>query len=763
MLHRRYLLLLLPFLIVLCACSSGPKRYIEKGNKLFEAKRFNEALLQYQKAVQKDPSSSEAYYRLGLAELKLGSVGEAVEALQNAADRSPQNPEPKVMLCELLLAAYLGNKDHPEDLGVRLAKLADSLLAQDANSFDGLKVKGALALADGNAPEAIGYFQKANQAKPLQPELIQLLCASLIRNGQADEGERMALDLIGKRKDYGPIYEFLYEYYLGRKRPGDAENMLRAMVGNNPGNGAFVTKLAAHFARLGKENEMRVALQPMLDDAQRYPAGRLLAGDFYRSSGKWDEALQLYQDGAKLDAPRKLLYQEKIAGVLASQGKADEAQTLVDQILREHPGNEETRLAKDRLLVDTGRPEAIGRAITDLKGLADRHPDDTSLKYTLGRAYAAKNDLKTARDEFAEAIPNPGTYVLAHLGLAQIDKLEQNWKSMLQHADFALLMEPSNSGARLLHATALAGMGDIEKGRFELRGLLRDNPGIRDAQFQLGYLELSQGNYAEAETIFKSQFAPGKGDTAGLAAMTELYCARKTCDKAVQLLKDDLRRAPESEIIQNLLADAAARAGDFDVAIAQYQALLARNPSSNLHLRLGAALFEKGDDAQAIAHLEQAQKMNPGDPVSATMLAGVSGRAEDRDKAIAACRQAWKDDPNNIAAENNLAALLADRGNLDEALALAQKAAEAMPWQPHFVDTLGYVMAKKGMSDDAVLTLEKLVRDHPADPVFRYHYAFALTTKGDRPGALSELQKALAGGPSRANKKEIQQLLAQVN
>jgi len=42
----------------------------KRGNTLFDKGEFAEAALNYQNAVRKEASNGEAYYRLGLAELK---------------------------------------------------------------------------------------------------------------------------------------------------------------------------------------------------------------------------------------------------------------------------------------------------------------------------------------------------------------------------------------------------------------------------------------------------------------------------------------------------------------------------------------------------------------------------------------------------------------------------------------------------------------------------------------------------------------------
>jgi tetratricopeptide (TPR) repeat protein len=744
---------------------STSKTYIAKGTQAEAANNFEEASLLYLKAIQKEPASEDAYYRLGLCELKRGKVGEAVAALQRASELSPTNPEPRIKLADLLLTAHVAAPQHTEDLAVRISKIADQLLANNPASFEGLKLKGSLALIDGNAVEAIDFFRKADRVKPLQPEIMQLLSSALIRNGQVTEGLDLAVQVIEKHKDYGPVYDFLYQYYVAHNRLPDAEKIAQLKVANNPQVPDYVIQLAEHFARLQKSPDVQAELQKLLDNPGRYPTGRLQVGAFYSATQKPEEALRMYREGLQVDPLRKIEYQKRIANILYQQGKRDEAARLIEQILAEQPKDKGARIVRTRMLVDNGKVESIDTAIRELKALAAEFHDDTSVHYELGKAYAAKGDMKNAREQFQSAVPNPGTYLPANLALAQIDQREQNWKSMLQHADYALLMDPTNAGARLMRATALGGTGDYDKAQFEVRGILKDLPHYGEARLELGRLELAQGHLQDAESIFSADLKSGTAEMEALGGLVDAYIAEKKFDPAIRLLTAKLSESPDAVGIRSLLADAAARAGNFDLAVAQYQQLISKYPeSAELYTRLGAALFEKGDDKNAVASFQKARALDPADILSASLLATATGRAEDRDKAVVLCRDALKADPNNASAQNNLAFLEADQGlNLDESLSMARRAVEAMPWQPSFVDTLGYVMAKKGMSDEGVNILEKLVREHPENAAFHYHLALALVTKGDRPNALSELHQAMEARPSRAEKRQIEELLAQVN
>ena len=84
----------LPLIFFLNGCWSASS-YLAKGNGLFAKGEFAEASLNYRKALQKDPNSGEAYYRLGVADLKLNKAAEALQDLEHAVRWMPDNPDAK--------------------------------------------------------------------------------------------------------------------------------------------------------------------------------------------------------------------------------------------------------------------------------------------------------------------------------------------------------------------------------------------------------------------------------------------------------------------------------------------------------------------------------------------------------------------------------------------------------------------------------------------------------------------------------------------
>src|SRR5579864_7425730 len=62
------------------ACSKSAEHYLQKGNELYAAGKPSEAALNYRRAIQQNPKLGEAYYKLGLTEVKLQDLRGAFEA-----------------------------------------------------------------------------------------------------------------------------------------------------------------------------------------------------------------------------------------------------------------------------------------------------------------------------------------------------------------------------------------------------------------------------------------------------------------------------------------------------------------------------------------------------------------------------------------------------------------------------------------------------------------------------------------------------------
>ena len=126
----RVLRLLLPIalLISLAGCSSDPdsrkKKHLANGNKYFDNGKFNEAAIMYKRSLKEDQRFGEAWYRLGLAELKRGRPGEAINSLRRAVELQPDNDDAISKLADLYLTIYLSDSKKYSSLLNELKELS---------------------------------------------------------------------------------------------------------------------------------------------------------------------------------------------------------------------------------------------------------------------------------------------------------------------------------------------------------------------------------------------------------------------------------------------------------------------------------------------------------------------------------------------------------------------------------------------------------------------------------------------------------------
>jgi tetratricopeptide (TPR) repeat protein len=759
---RMILFALVPILSAgIVSCRQTPQQYVAKGNAFYQAGKYDDAVINYKKAIQRDAKFGEGYYRLGLAELKTGHSREAYGALSTASTLLPNRTDVKVTLADFLLLGYFSSKNRPVAIYTQLTKLTDDLIATDPNSYDGLRIKGALAGTDGRLKEAEEFFRKANASKPMQPALITTWVQVLFQDEQSSEAEKLALELIEAHKETGRIYDILFAYYRSLNRMEEAEHILRTKLKNNPLDINDAVELAMFYAAAGKRDQMTATLQRLLDDPNTFPDARLKVGDFYSALHDWPEAMRLYQEGAAANTKEKTTYLKRIADAWLAQGKGDQAAGVVGEILKEHPNDEAAKAVNASLLLKTGKPDKVQAAVDELQDLVKKQPDNPLLQFTLGQALLAKGDQNQATMQFRESLKKRPRYLPSIMALAELYLAKKDYAQALQYASSALSVNPRLTQARLVRTAAMLGTQRYSEARTELTSLATDVPQNVEVRFQLANLDMAEKKFPQAETRFEQLYEKDKYRS--LAGLVDVYRAQGEFDKALSRLTLELGKSPNTAAIRYLLAETALRFRKYDLALEQYKQLQLISPrTAQLQMRLGVVYQLRGDSSKAIASFQDAKEMAPRDPLVAGALADafrVSGRNAE---AVQSYRSLLVLDPENANAMNNLAYMLLDTGASDEAQSLVQKALQESPSNPNFADTLGMVYLKKNLEGSAVQVFSGLTQRFPDNPVFRYHYALSLTQKGQRAKAKTELEAALSKSPPDELRKSIQSSLAKI-
>ena len=412
-----------------------PKNYelIFTAASLHEAaQNFEEAESLARKAVGLSPRHFEGWMLLArlLQELP-DHVDQAIEALHQAADLRPEDPEPRMLLAEVLL--------DQEDLQGALEAAQESV----ARRRDGetLLLLAQVFLARGESALAVPTLKEASTHLPGDLPVREALAEAYLQQGE-------------RSKAFAILQELLMQ------NPGDPHLLLMVDAENHP--------------QLREARDGKTGTQLLLDEAEslldeNQPEGAEVLLRRARRKGRSQRSEWLDLRLAFLKAPEKQL---KAALDFACSDRHPRLCFLA------------LRLALEHLMEQKREPE-IARI---LDAFLTRHPKSTGAweAALMRQAYKLMNGQVTEQD-LAEvrrlhAHPLPGLEPRARTLLGQYLLALKHHQDVLNLLDPLIEKEPTLINHFQLGA-ALAGLGEREQARVLLRaGLDSDPADLNDSQ-----------------------------------------------------------------------------------------------------------------------------------------------------------------------------------------------------------------------------------------------------------------------------------------
>jgi tetratricopeptide (TPR) repeat protein len=757
--------LIVPLALIATSCSRDPKvqaqRYVENGNKFFDKAKYKEASIMYRRALQKDLRFGEAYYRLGLTSLKLQAYSDAANMLLRAVDLQPDNSDAATKLADLYLVASVQDQKHATELTKEAKGLADKLIARNANSYDGHRIYGQLALLKNDAATAVQELGTANKIKPGQADLIMAYYQALLANNQPEQADKMARELIASQKTYGPIYDLMYVRYSREKRTEEAEQILKLKSTNNPTNPDILLQLASHYFITKQRPKMDEEMKKLTDE-KTFPKGHLYAGDFYFFRlREFDAAQREYEAGIKAFPKEKSDYEKRLVELFATAGRNNEANSLLNQMLKDSPKDADAIAMRAALMLSTGNRDQIRMAVNDLQGLVSKTPSNHLLRYNLARALLANGDVDAGRLQLEEAVKIRTDFVAARELLARVQLVKGDPAKALKEADGVLTYDKNNLGAHLIRSASLLSMNDKDKAREELDYITKNFPNSPEARYQVGFLAWQEKDFRKAEQVFGDLYRTNPKDIRGLVGVVETMASQNRLNDAIKEMDRSIQADPQRRDLKLAQANLLVRAERYDDAIGLYTELVSKDPkSADLLFRLAETYRRKGDLNTAIENFRKSSQAAPNDTLPLLQLGLLMDGTGKRDQSKPIYEQILKIQPNHPVALNNLAYIKAEEGvDLDQALTMAQRARQSMPNSTDVADTLGWIYIKKNLSDEAVRVFRDLTAKEPQNPTYHYHYGMALIQKGDKMNAKKELETAVKNNPPKDDLGKIQDLL----
>jgi tetratricopeptide (TPR) repeat protein len=766
MLNRFFSAVLLSLCLVV-ACNRDPnvakRKYVESGNKYFDRGKYKEARIMYQNALKRDARYGEAYYRAALADLKLQRYADAVRSLQRAVELQPENLDALNRLSNVYLNVHLAENQRSKNVLNELNALAAKYKERFPDSYERARLQGYLALFNKDLPGALGHFERANRIKPYQQDLVLVYMQTLIGSDRAKEGEKLAQEMLAKEPGALAVYDALFLHYARTNRTAEAEQILKTKVAKNPKNPSAYLQLATYYRATNQRPAMLEQLKYLESHPADFPNAPRLIGDFYLRIREYDQALVQYQAGVQRDPKDKHVYQKLMVEVLVRQGKTQEAQQLVNAVLKENPKDDDAIALRASLSLLGGTKDQLQSAINDLQSVLSRMPNNHVVRYNLGRALLANSDPKGARVQFEEAIKAQPDYLPARIGLAQVLLQSGDSNRTVQVTQEILARDPRNVAARLLRSRALIRLGQRDQARNELLQASQQYPDLAEAKLQLASLDMEEGKHKAAEETFRAMYSKSQ-DPRAFMGLVQSHVAQGQPEPAIKMLRDELAKNPERVEYRVALANISVVTKDYPTAVEEYKKVLEKLPrAADVWLRLGETYRRSGDMGSALSSFQKAREIAPNNVPAMLQLALIYDTAGQRGDAKSLYEQILRVQPDNFVALNNLAFILADAGSdLDQALTMAQRAKQQAPKDHRVSDTLGLIYTKKNLADSAIGIFRDLVAEQPAIPGYRYHFAMALLQKGDKASAKKECEAALRANPSKDEEAKIRELLSKL-
>lgn len=305
------------------------KHYLDEGNKKFESGLYNAAQKDYEKAIQLDPSFTEAYIANGKADLKASRVYQAGQNFNKAFELEPTNKD----VINLLLDWNFNNHQNQKAI-----ELAEKCGCADADRITGVSY---YRMEDYGKAES--YLSKVLKNNPKDAEAAYALGRTYMELDNTKltlQYYQMAVDADPKRGNWQ--YELALLYYNVNDYKHSLKCFESALSAGYRADNDFLENMGFCQLYAGEADSAMKTLQTVMD---RKPNNQALLSDIafaMYSTKRYQGAVEFYEKVLAIDPKdAKSLYMAGIS--FQKMGQKEKGQAICDKAIQMDPS-----LAKNR-------------------------------------------------------------------------------------------------------------------------------------------------------------------------------------------------------------------------------------------------------------------------------------------------------------------------------------------------------------------------------------------------------------------------------
>lgn len=728
------------------------------------------------RALETAPESADVHLARAHLALADNDAAQSMQALDEVLRLDPRQREALMLRGDLQRAT-----GKPAEAAAAYREL----LRVDPRSINARVALAGLALAADKPAEARKEIDAALKVMPnsLSARYTQALID--FREKKTEQARDHLAAVLQTAPDYGPalLLGGAIEYALGNLQTAEAH--LNKVVKAAPGNLYARRLLSATQLRLGRLDDAERTLAPALQSKTPDAGALVVAGEIAQARSDFARAASYFEQAAQQNPDNSAIRTELGISRLA-QG---DNRAMAD--LQAAAGMEgATSRADTVIILNHLRKKEFDAALASIAAL-EKKTSATPLTWNYkGAAYLGKQDLKRARDSFAQALKlDPGFYPAA-ANLAQLDLKEGQRKaarqrfedilktdprhlnSMLALADLALLDKDEKQYVAWLEKAASAhpraldprvalaryrlSKGDKNKALATAREAVNAQPDNPAALDLLGSTQVALGDLTNALASYRKLAELTPGQARPLSKVAAVQIMAKDVPAARKSLQEALRIEPTFVEAQLVLGGLEIQAGRYDAALALARQIQSHTPGSPAGFVLeGDTAFARKDYPAAIASFERAQKIQPSGAIVLRQLAALqaANRADEGEKRVLAWLAAH---PQDVGIRAALAETLIQRQQHKAAAEHYLLLNRSTPNNLLVLNNLAWAL-HESKDPRALGFAEQALKLKPDNPAVLDTLGWILVGQGQVERGTRLLQQALAKSPDAA---EIQYHLA---
>jgi tetratricopeptide (TPR) repeat protein len=739
------------------ACSEDPEQakqqYFESGNRYFAEGKYQEALVQFRNALQRDPRFGEAHLRLAATYEQLGDGRNAMREYVRAADALPQSLEAQIKAASYLLLAR-----QFEDVRAR----AQAALAIDPKSVDAQILLGNALGGLRDFEAALRELEEAVKLDPTSSVALSAVGSAQLAQGRVDAAAAAFRQAVEANPGVAEPHLALANFLWARGQVGQAEESLKKALAIHPGNLIAHRALATLYLTSGRASEAEPHLKSLAEDDRSSGASLKLAlADYYMLTNRAEDALRVLESLVSAKDTQSAADTRR-ATIAFVRGNTAEGHRVIDAVLARDPRNLPALLVKSRFELAEGRLEG---ALRHAQAAVAANPQSIQARYLSGTILRGLHKPKEATEAFNEVLKINPRATAAQVQLAQLHLEQRQAPAALQLARDAARSVPNDPEVQLTLLRSMLANGQVDQAQLLVSKLMKALPKESAVHVAAALVASSKQDIAGARQAFERAIALNADNFDAVNGLTRLELADRKPAAARVRVDEELAKRPGDPRVLNLAARVYASLDDLSRAEELLRRSIDVDPSGpEAYSMLGWLYARQQRLPEARANFERLLQQRPGDVGAQTLVAMLYESEGNLDEARKHYERILQIDPAAPVAANNLAyRYVQDGGNLDVALQLAQTARQRLPDSAEVADTLGWIYVKKDLASLAVIHLEAAISKAPSEGLYHYHLGVALHQLGQKIRSRRVLERALSLNLPASDAEQARALLAAIS